>query len=112
MEFDREDSREMGEVRICRQDAKSSSHSRCTDQKVCVGTLDALSSTSVEEGSRFLVVLSFQQNIWKGTKMPSQSFELILSADAREELLPDWPQHGRSAFPHQLGKFSRLGVGR
>ena len=31
---------------VRRQDAQSSSHSRCTDQKVCVGTLDAFCSAS------------------------------------------------------------------
>jgi hypothetical protein len=111
MEFDREEPREVGEVAVCRQNAKSSSHSRCTDQKVCVGTLDALSSASVEEGRRFLVVLSFQRYVWKGAKMPSQGFELLFALDAREEFLPDWPQQRRSTFPHQLGKFSRLGAG-
>jgi hypothetical protein len=112
VEFDREDSREMDEVSICRQNAQSSSHSRCTDQEVRVGTLDAFCSASVEEGSGFLVVLGFQQYVWKGAKMSSQGFELILPADPREKFLSDWPEHRRSPFPHQLGKFSRLGVGR
>ena len=112
MEFDRKNSRKMREVRVCREDAEPSSCGRCTDEEVRVGTLDAFCSASVEEGSGFLVVLGFQQYVWKGAKMSSQGFELLLPADPREKFLPDWPEHRRSAFPHQLGKFSRLGVGR
>ena len=36
----------------------------------------------------------------------------LIRSDAGEEFLPDRSQHGGPALPHQLGKFSRLGVGR
>ena len=112
VEFDREDAREVGKVRIRRQDAEPSSCGGGADEVVCVGALNPLRSAFAEKGGGFLVVLSFQRYVRERTKMTAQRFEMLIRSDAREEFLPDGAQHGRPAFPHQLGKFARLGARR
>lgn len=67
---------EEGKVFVGRIDCKLPSHSNSADEKVCTGTLDALSAANIEELGCRDVVIYHEQDVWKSGNVFLQSLEL------------------------------------
>ena len=101
MKCDRQHAREAREVVIRREDRKVISYRDRADEEVRVRSLDSSRTTEVEKRRRFLVILSRNRCVRKGSQMVAQSFKLRALPDPGQNLLPDRANDRNSAILNQ-----------
>lgn len=87
VERDREDFREMREVRILREDREVVACGDSTNQEVSVGALDALRPAVVEERSSFLIINRHHPGVGKAGKVLAEVIEVRAFFDPGQDFL-------------------------
>src|SRR5438552_7077147 len=109
MKDDRKDLCESSKIAIRRKHRLSALTRDGANQKIGIGPLNTIRTTTIEEfGGQFKVIRS-QLDVWKAAKFSFQKFKLLLVLDARKELLPYRPNDGGTPLSDQFRQFIHSG---